>query len=170
MTSRERVRRVLNGEVPDRVPNGLGACETAGLHLLAYSELREALGLRGAPPRLDTFMVNAVFERDMIRAIDGDMVLLASPNMCGSRLWGKGYEREWKEQRLWGKTFRVSARERFTERPDCSVSWDTTGTVCPPGGLFFDGVPQGGFSERVWALDNRQIYQHGHGFMEANKE
>lgn len=32
------------------------------------------------------------------------------------------------------------------------------------------GVPQGGFSERVWALDNRQIYQHGHGFLEPNKE
>lgn len=25
------------------------------------------------------------------------------------------------------------------------------------------GVPKGGFSERVWALDNRQLYQHGHG-------
>lgn len=25
-----------------------------------------------------------------------------------------------------------------------------------------DGVEKGGFSERVWALDNRQLYQHGH--------
>ncbi len=25
------------------------------------------------------------------------------------------------------------------------------------------GVPVGGFSERVWALDNRQLFQHGHG-------
>ncbi len=30
-------------------------------------------------------------------------------------------------------------------------------------------VPVGGFSERVWALDNRQIYQHGHGFMEKKE-
>jgi len=27
------------------------------------------------------------------------------------------------------------------------------------------GVPVGGFSERVWALDNRQLYQHGHGLI-----
>lgn len=26
-------------------------------------------------------------------------------------------------------------------------------------------VPVGGFSERIWALDNRQIYQHGHGMI-----
>jgi len=26
-----------------------------------------------------------------------------------------------------------------------------------------NGVPMGGFSERVWALENRQVYQHGHG-------
>ena len=24
-----------------------------------------------------------------------------------------------------------------------------------------DGVVKGGFSERQWALDNRQLYQHG---------
>ena len=30
------------------------------------------------------------------------------------------------------------------------------------------GIPKGGFSERMWALDNRQIYQHGHLF-EAGK-
>lgn len=26
------------------------------------------------------------------------------------------------------------------------------------------GVPKGGFSERVWALENRQLFQHGHSF------
>jgi uroporphyrinogen decarboxylase len=146
VTSRERVRRVLNGELPDRVPNGLGACETAGLHLLAYDTLQDVLGIRRTPPRLDTFMTNAVFEKEMIRAIEGDMILLASPNMCGSRLWGRGCEREWKEQRLWGRTFRISVREQFTERPDGSVSWDTTGTLCPPGGIYFDSVPSDDFS------------------------
>ena len=32
MNSRERVHAVLNHQLPDRVPNGLGGCETAGLH------------------------------------------------------------------------------------------------------------------------------------------
>lgn len=26
-----------------------------------------------------------------------------------------------------------------------------------------ESVPVGGFSERIWALENRQVYQHGHG-------
>ena len=27
-----------------------------------------------------------------------------------------------------------------------------------------EGVPVGEFTERVWALDNRQLFQHGHNF------
>ncbi len=30
------------------------------------------------------------------------------------------------------------------------------------------GVPVGGFSERIWALDNRQLYQHGHGHLKKS--
>ncbi len=33
-----------------------------------------------------------------------------------------------------------------------------------------EGVPVGGFSERIWALDNRQLYQHGHQFLKKTKE
>lgn len=61
MTSRERVRNVLNHRLPDRVPNGLGGCETVGLHMLAYDNLQTVLGVERKPPRLDTFMTNAVF-------------------------------------------------------------------------------------------------------------
>ena len=32
MTSRERISKVLNHEIPDFLPNGWGGCETAGLH------------------------------------------------------------------------------------------------------------------------------------------
>jgi len=35
MTPRERMRRFYAGETIDRIPNGLGGCETAGMHLLA---------------------------------------------------------------------------------------------------------------------------------------
>lgn len=43
MTSRERVRAVLNHQIPDRVPNGLGGCETTSLHVLAYDNLQKIL-------------------------------------------------------------------------------------------------------------------------------
>jgi len=139
MNSRERVWAVVNGIGADRVPNGLGGCETAGLHAYAYSELQGVLGLERTPPRIDTFMCNAVFEEDMLRAIDGDILLVASPRMCGSPLRSIENETFWKEQELWGRTFRVSTCEKFSEMNDGSVIWESAGgTVCPPGGFFFD--------------------------------
>ena len=45
MTSRERVRESYAGRPVDRIPNGLGGCETAGLHLLAYDNLKRVLGV-----------------------------------------------------------------------------------------------------------------------------
>ena len=81
MNSRERVLAVLNHKMPDRVPNGLGGCETCGMHILAYDRLQNVLGVQKKPARLDTFMTNAVFEDDVISKMEGDILLLASPNM-----------------------------------------------------------------------------------------
>ncbi|UCF44254.1 MAG: hypothetical protein JSV99_04885 [Planctomycetota bacterium] len=44
MTSRQRVRKALNHEVPDRVPIDLGGFQT-GIHKRAYSELLTHLGI-----------------------------------------------------------------------------------------------------------------------------
>lgn len=77
MTSRERIRAVINGQMPDRVPLGLGGCETAGMHLLAYNRLNEILGVR-SKPRLNTFMMNAVFEKETLNKMEGDINILMS--------------------------------------------------------------------------------------------
>jgi len=34
MTPRQRMRAFYAGQAADRIPNGLGGCETAGMHLL----------------------------------------------------------------------------------------------------------------------------------------
>ena len=47
MNSRERVRSVLAHRLPDRVPNGLGGCETAGMHIVVYDKLQKVLGKGG---------------------------------------------------------------------------------------------------------------------------
>ena len=139
MTSRERVRAVLAHELPDRIPNGLGGCETEGLHIVAYDNLQKLLGVERKPPRLDTFMTNAVFEIPVIRAMEGDILLLASLNMCPSQLRGDGIGDQWKEQTLWGRTFSVPVRERFIEREDGVIVWETAGgAICPKGAYFFD--------------------------------
>ena len=138
MNSRERVQAVLNGNIPDRVPFGLGGSETTGLHLLAYSNLNELLGIDHIP-RIDTFMANAVFEQETLLKMQGDMILLASPHMCSSRLWGKGYEAEWREQQLWGKTFRVPAADKFVRDENGAMLWNDW-LICPEGSLYFDGI------------------------------
>lgn len=138
MNARERVRAVLNGSIPDRVPNGLGGCETCGMHILSYDRLQDVLGAKKTPPRLDTFMTNAVFEEDVISKMEGDIILLASPNMCKSPLRGN-VSSEWKNEMLWGKKFSVSVKDFFLKNDDGSIVWETAGnTVCPPGGFYFD--------------------------------
>ncbi len=141
MTSRERVRAVLNHRIPDRIPNGLGGCETAGLHVLTYRKLQNILNLPNTPPRVDTFMTNAVFEQDVIDKMQGDIILLASPRMCKASLRCRGFENQWKEQSLWGKTFRIPVKDKFSELDDGTVVWETSGNVvCPKGSYFFDSM------------------------------
>jgi uroporphyrinogen decarboxylase len=143
MTSRERVRAVLNHETPDKVPCGLGGCETAGLHVLAYDKLQSVLNVKRQQPRVDTFMFNAIFEQPVLEAAGCDILLLASPRMCKSRLWGRGSEAEWKEQSFWNKSFRISKKESFTTLPDGTAIWTSAGNmVCPPGSTHFDAPPQ----------------------------
>ena len=139
MTKRERVAAVLNHKQPDRVPLGLGGCETEGLHAAAYGRLQKILGITPSPPRIDTFMCNAVFEAEMMEAVGADILLVASPRMCSAPIRGRGHEKFWKPQELWGKNYRVPVNEIFSTRADGALVWETAGgSVCPAGGWFFD--------------------------------
>jgi hypothetical protein len=52
MNSRERVRRALNHQEPDRLPIDLGASRPTGIHSEAYARLRESLGVNSSPIRV----------------------------------------------------------------------------------------------------------------------
>jgi uroporphyrinogen decarboxylase len=151
MTPRERVRAVLSHQIPDRIPNGLGACETAGLHVLAYEKLQKILGVKTAPPRIGSFEANAVFELDLIKAMEGDMLLLASPKLCKSDLRGPAVEAQWKEQELWGRHFRVCIEDEFVKEPDGSVTWKTGGWRGGPP--LYNRPPSFFFDEAALPLD-----------------
>jgi uroporphyrinogen decarboxylase len=139
ITSRERVRRLLERQPVDRVPNGLGGCETTGLHVLASEKLRAVLGLPPAAPRMSTFMSTAVLEPDLLDAIEGDVVFLGS-KLCPARLWGPGAASDWREERLWGRRMLLPRQWRFRTDPDGSM-W-IGGSVCAPGSIFFDAPPR----------------------------
>ena len=66
MTPRERMKKFLAREPVGRIPNGLGGCETAGLHNLAYEKLKRVLGVTDRKRRLYTFLTNAIFEPSVV--------------------------------------------------------------------------------------------------------
>lgn len=74
----------------------------------------------------------------VIQAMDGDIILLASPRMCKSELRGE-VDVQWKEQQLWGRTFSIPVKDCFFEDSDGNLIWESCGgMVCPKGGYFFD--------------------------------
>lgn len=140
MTSRERVRKLLERKPTDRIPNGIGGCETAGFHLIAYEKVKRILGVNYHRARLDTFMANAIVEPAVLEALKGDIILLASPDMCRARFWGSDSGKDWKEQTLWGRNYLVPEVEVFTTETDGTIWWGNN-RKCPPGGIYFDEIP-----------------------------
>jgi len=141
MTSRERVRAVLNHQIPDWVPNGLGGCETSSLHVLTYDNLQKMMGVERKPPKIDSCMCIAIFEEPVIRAIDGDILLLASHKFCESEYRGD-IEDQWKETELWGRTFSVPKSVNFQKNDDGSLTWLSHmwngGAVCTKTSYYFE--------------------------------
>lgn len=117
MTSRERMVKFYKGQPVDRIPNGLGGRETAGLHLRAYDTLKQILGVNDPTNRTDTFMTNSVFEPPVLNAMEGDFIVVNS-HMCPSPLWGPGAQGRWKNEMLWGKTFQVPVDWQFRTEAD----------------------------------------------------
>ncbi|HML48563.1 MAG TPA: uroporphyrinogen decarboxylase family protein [Clostridia bacterium] len=138
MTSRERVEAVLRHEIPDQIPNGWGGCETTGMHINVYALLWDILNLPREPIRIDTFMLNAVVPPPALRAMGGDILLVASPNMCRSPLYQNS---GWHTFELWDHEAALSAGEAILPSEDGGYVWYSNGkpfTHCPPGGRYFD--------------------------------
>lgn len=135
MTPRQRMQDFLNGKPVDRIPNGLGAVETAGLHNAAYHTLKKVLNVRDGRNRSCTFMFNAIFEPSVLQAMEGDIILLGS-RMCPSRFWGPRADEEWKSIHIWDIDIQVARDWDFRRDPDGTWWWG--GSMCPPGGFYFD--------------------------------
>lgn len=147
MNSRERVEKVLSHQMPDYIPNGWGGCETAGMHVLAYRELVSALGLTPRAPRVDTFMFNAVFDLDVIAAMQGDVLLLASPNMCSRELRA---QKGWRALPLFGTEVVMTDDHAIETDGDGMTYLLRNGqriARCPKGGAYFDGLSGGNLLE-----------------------
>ena len=52
MNSRERILAAINHKEPDRVPIDIGATLQTGIHAIAYTKLKEHLGMKGGHTRI----------------------------------------------------------------------------------------------------------------------
>jgi len=150
LTPRERVQRLFDRKPTDRIPNGLGGCETAGLHNLAYEKFKRVLGVSDPKNRVCTFMTNAIFEPSVLQAMEGDMILLGT-KMCPSRFWGADAEKEWKDLNIWNTTVQVAKDWRFRQDTDGSWWWDET-LKCPADAIYFEIPP---------SEDDLQVFRTG---------
>lgn len=100
MTSRERVVRAINHQLPDRVPRDLGTTLVTGIHASTYAKLKQALGIGDGHVRVyDPFQILAEVEMPVRRALRIDTIGIQLPKTVF------GYRNEqWKPFRLFDGT------------------------------------------------------------------
>lgn len=164
MNSRKRVECVLQHELPDRIPNCWGGCETAGLHVLAYERLVSALGLPKRAPRVDTFMFNAVMDEDVLLKMQGDMLLIASPMMCTRPLRSSD---GWKQFLLFNTMIEMTDDHSLEEEKDMLYLLQNGKRYarCPRNSYYFDSIPNGGLFDDSAVPDPKDYYPR-HDFSE----
>jgi len=138
MTSRERVRKTLNHEKPDRVPLDLGATPTTGIAASSLSILKQALGIDDRPVKVhEPYQILGFVEEDVLDALGVDVVGI---NMRNTFF---GYANEgWKPWQLSDGT-KVLVGEGFTttvdEHGDTFIYPGGDITVQPSGKMPKDG-------------------------------
>mgnify|MGYP006312642665 CR=1 FL=1 len=81
MTSRERVRKALEHQQPDRVPVGFGASAVSGMHVTCVAALREYYGLERHPVKvIDPHQMLGEIEEDLKEALHIDVEGILAPN------------------------------------------------------------------------------------------
>jgi uroporphyrinogen-III decarboxylase len=100
MTSRERIIKAINHQLPDRVPRDLGTTLVTGMHASAYAKLKQALGITDGHVRVyDPFQILAEVESPVRRALKIDTIGIQLPKTVF------GYKNEkWKPFRLFDGT------------------------------------------------------------------
>lgn len=139
MTSRERVRKAINHQQPDKVPIDLGATPATGIQAGALAKLRRALKLEDRKVKLfEPFQMLGFVEDDVIQAVNADIIGLWSD-------WTFfGFEnKNWKSWRLQDGT-EVLVSEDF------AITQDNSGVtyIHPKGNLHYAPsakLPKGGY-------------------------
>jgi uroporphyrinogen decarboxylase len=154
MTSRERVRKAMSFEEPDRVPIGLGGNKDAKIHMDAYIELGKYLGLDlGMPKVVDQFMMTVQFDERISRRLYSDIVELNNP----SERFGLE-NRDWKPWKngLGNYVLMPGNYNPVVDENGYTCIYNAEGTLLahmPPHGLYFEYPSSTQMSDQVVKMD-----------------
>lgn len=88
MTSRERILTSLNHREPDRIPIDLSGHRSSGIAAMAYTKLREHLGLPKKPIRVyDPVQQLAIVDEDMLQLFKVDTIELGRAFALEDKHW-----------------------------------------------------------------------------------
>jgi Uroporphyrinogen decarboxylase (URO-D) len=100
LTSRERVWKAVNHQIPDRVPIDLGGLKASGIAVSAYDKLKRRLGIATPTKVLDPRFMIAACEDEVLRRLHADVV----PLDLSCVLSAVRPDREWIPRRLFDGT------------------------------------------------------------------
>jgi len=107
MNSRERLLTTLNHREPDRVPFDLGSTQVTGIHVVAYRDLRQALGLPLVGVQLcDSIQQLALPDDDVIERLGVDVRGLFPLNSHNWNVHEEDAGEYWLYHDEWGITHR----------------------------------------------------------------
>ena len=144
MTSRERLRKAINHEQPDRPPLDLGSTLVTGIQASAYAKLKRALGITGGAVRVyDPYQMLAEVEDSVKKALGVDTFGIQLPtNFFGYR------NENWKPFRMFDGTevlvpgkfeYDVLPNGDIVQYPKGDRSARPSGRM-PKGGFYFDSI------------------------------
>ena len=139
MTSRERMRKALNHEQPDRVPLDLGSTLITGIQASSYAKLKKVLGIEGGTIRVDDpFQMLAQVEDSVKQALGIDTYGIQLPTNIF------GYKNEnWKPFTLFdGTEVEISGHFEYDVLDNGDiVQYPKGDRGAPPSGR----MPEGGY-------------------------
>ncbi len=141
MTSRQRVRRAINFEKPDRVPIDLGATRASGINAVVYGKLKQRLGLESPTKLADSMQILAQVELDVVQRLHIDVM----PIDAAGAAWASADAIRGVRKRLFcGEQVCFPPSTDIGQRPDGSwVLRDAGGRAyarMPKDGYYFDFI------------------------------
>jgi len=143
MTSKERIKTVLEHKNADTIAMDFGATTVTGMHCRVIEELRRYYGLEYRPVKIsEPYQMLGNIEDDLARIIGFDCIgVSGEENMFGIR------QEFWKEVHMpWGQTVQLPGAFHLTEKdqsfyvyPQGDQTMEPSG-VLPPSGFFFNGI------------------------------